>query len=78
MLQGAALAVASLLTPAALIAFTVTLWSLGAELRLAARFFISGGIFSHWQVWLLGAVGLSCFAWLLNRYARSIGQNYAN
>ncbi|MBV8552438.1 MAG: hypothetical protein JOY54_14135 [Acidobacteriaceae bacterium] len=75
--QNAALAFASLLTPFALIAFTVTLWSLGAELKLTGKFFITGGFFSHWQVWLLSAAGLSLSAWLLNRYARLPRQDYA-
>ena len=71
-LQNAALAVASLLAPAALIAFTLTLWSLGAELHFTARFFVVKGLLSHWQVWLAGAAGLSFCAWLLNRYARPL------
>jgi hypothetical protein len=76
--QNAALALASLLAPAALIAFTLTLWSLGAELHLTARFFVARGLLSHWQVWLAAAAGLSFCAWLLNRYARAIDQDYAN
>ena len=75
--QNAALAVASLLAPAALIAFTVTFWCLGSELRVTGKFFIAGGLFSHWQVWLLTAAGLSLSAWLLNRYARAGQQDYA-
>ena len=76
--QNAALALGALLAPAALTAFTLTLWSLGAELRLTARFFVARGLLSHWQIWLLGAAALSLCAWLLNRYARSVDQDYAN
>ena len=76
-LRNPALAVASLLTPLALIAFTITLWCLGAELRVTSRFFISSGLFSHWQVWLITGGTLSVSAWLLNRYAgRAERSNY--
>jgi hypothetical protein len=76
--QNAALALASLLAPAAVIAFTLTLWSLGAELHLTAKFFVAKGLLSHWQMWLVGAAALSLCAWLLNRYAHGIDQDYAN
>ncbi len=76
--QSAALAIAALLAPAALIAFTVTLWALGAELHLAAKFFITTGLLSHWQVWLCGAAALSFCAWMLNRCARGIDGDYAS
>ena len=78
-LQNAALALASLLAPAALIAFTLTMWALGAELHLTAKFFVAKGLLSHWQVWLAAAAGLSFCAWLLNRYARAaIDEDYAS
>ena len=73
--QSAALAVASLLVPAALVAFTVTFWSLAAELHLTARFFIISGLLSHWQIWLVAAAALSFGAWLLRRYAAAIDSN---
>lgn len=76
--HNAALALASLFAPAAVIAFTLTLWSLGAELHLTAKFFVAKGLLSHWQMWLVGAAALSFCAWLLNRYAREIDQDYAN
>ena len=75
--HNAALALASLLAPAAVIAFTLTLWSLGAELHLTAKFFLAKGLLSHWQMWLIGAAALSICAWLLNRYARDIHHDYA-
>lgn len=68
-----ALALASLLTPAALIAFTLFFWSISCDLRWTTNFFVASGLFSHWQVWLLCAAGLLVFARLLSRYAE---QNY--
>ena len=76
--KSTALATASLLAPAAVIAFTVTLWAIGAELHITAKFFVAAGLLSHWQVWFFGAAALSFCAWKLNRYARGIDQNYAS
>lgn len=67
--QNLALAVASLLAPSALMAFTISIWNLAAHLRWTGNFFVSEGLFSHWQVWLLSAAVLLLVAWLLNRYA---------
>jgi len=53
--QNFALAAAALLTPCALIAFTLTCWSMAADLRWTSGFFVSRGIFSHWQSWLLAS-----------------------
>lgn len=74
-LQSAALAVASLLAPLALMAFTIALWSLAANLNWATNFFVSSGLFAHWQSWLLVAAVMVLCAWLLNRYA-AINENY--
>ncbi len=52
-------------------AFTISIWNLAAHLRWTPDFFVSGGLFSHWQVWLFTAALLLLFAWLLNRYAGS-------
>jgi hypothetical protein len=65
-----ALAAGAMLIPAALMAYLLGLWRLGADLGLAGEFVI-GGIFSHWQLWIgLGAV-LQLAAYSLNRYGRS-------
>ena len=63
-------ALASLITPAALMAYVLAFWRLGADMRLAGSFAIENGFFSHWQVWLPIAVGLSMAASALNRYGR--------
>lgn len=69
-LRKLALALAALLTPAALVAFTVCFWSIAASFQLTSVFFISHGVFSHWQAWLLTAALLLCVARLLNRWAK--------
>ncbi len=66
---GVALACAGLLVPSALVAFTVCLWALAAELHLTAGFFVPRGLFSHWQTWLIAAALLFFAAHLLKRRA---------
>lgn len=66
-----ALALASLLTPAALMALALALWRLGMDLKLTGPFAISKGFFSHWQVWIGTAIALLAAAIYLNRYGRS-------
>jgi hypothetical protein len=65
-----ALAIAALLTPSALIAFTIFFWDISSDLRWTTNFFVLSGPFSHWQVWLASAAALLLFARLLNRYAQ--------
>ena len=65
-----ALAVGSLLTPAALLAMLLACWRIAADLNWTASFAISTGLFSHWQVWLGCAVILQLCARTLNRYGR--------
>jgi hypothetical protein len=62
--------VASLLTPAALMALALGVWRLGSDLNLTGEFAISGGLFSHWQVWIAVAGLLQACASILNRYGR--------
>ena len=66
-----ALAFAALLTPSALIAFTIFFWNISSDLRWTTNFFVTHGPFSHWQVWLAAAAALLLSAWLLNRYAEN-------
>lgn len=68
--QRVALAFAALLIPASLLAWTLTLWRLAADLRFAGTFAIEQGLFSHWQVWMGIALILQSGAILLNRYGR--------
>jgi hypothetical protein len=68
-LRSLTFALAALLTPSALVAFTIFFWSITAELHLTTNFFVPTGLFSHWQVWLVAAAVLLLAARLLNRYA---------
>lgn len=65
-----ALAIAALLTPAALAALVLAIWRLGADLNLTGSFAIPSGLFSHWQVWMGTAILLQVCALGLNRYGR--------
>ena len=67
--QSLALGLAALLTPSALIAFTISFWSIAAHLHWTTDFFVSSGLFSHWQAWLIAAAALFFAARVLNRYA---------
>jgi hypothetical protein len=66
--QHVALALASLLTPAAVMAIVLTLWRLAADVNVTGQFPITDGLFSHWQVWVTVASTLQFFAIVLNRY----------
>lgn len=71
-----ALMVAALLTPSALVAFTMAFWIMASELRWTNEFFVSSGLLSHWQVWLLAAALLLFLSKLLNRFARPIAGEF--
>jgi TRAP-type C4-dicarboxylate transport system permease small subunit len=66
----AALTLAALLTPAAVMALALGCWRIAADLNWTSSFAISSGLFSHWQVWLGAAAILQLCARFLNRYAR--------
>ena len=68
--QHVALAMASLLTPAAVMACALAFWRLAADLNAAGQFPIPNGLFSHWQVWLTLAASLQFCATQLNRYGK--------
>jgi len=65
-----ALAVAAMLSPAAFLASVLGLWRLAADMQWAGSFAIVSGIFSHWQIWMGGAVLLQLCSRMLNRYGR--------
>ncbi len=68
--QHVALAMASLLTPAAVMACVLALWRLAADLNATGQFPIPNGFFSHWQIWIALAVSLQFCATVLNRYGK--------
>ncbi len=59
--------VSFVLDPAALAAFSLGLWRLGADLNWTGSFFIGNGLFSHWQVWLALAVSAKLIRFSLRR-----------
>jgi hypothetical protein len=65
-----ALAMATLLTPAAVMAAALAAWRVAADLNWASRFAIASGFFSHWQVWLGAAILLQWCSRMLNRYGK--------
>jgi hypothetical protein len=68
--QHVALAMASLLTPAAVMACVLAFWRLAADLNATGQFPIADGLFSHWQLWLALAGSLQFCATVLNRYGK--------
>ena len=66
-----ALALASLLTPAAVMALVLAIWPLAAGLKFAGAFPIDEGVFSHWQVWMVVAFSLQSMAMALNRIGKT-------
>jgi len=58
---------AGLLTLVSVVCFTMSVWKLFSELGWTGAFVISGGIFSHWQVWIAGAVAAQLISFRLSR-----------
>jgi CHASE2 domain-containing sensor protein len=65
--QKLALACAALLMPAALMAYVLAVWGLTSDIGATSPFAMTG-LFSHWQVWILGAGLMHLTAYVLNRY----------
>ena len=65
-----ALAVAALLTPAAVMACVLSCWRLAADFQVTNEFPISSGLFSHWQIWFACAAVLQLSSFALNRYGK--------
>jgi len=63
-----ALALAALFAPSALVALTMCFWSFAAELGFVSAFYVTTGIFCHWQVWFFAAALLLAGARLLTSY----------
>lgn len=69
--RSAALAAATLLRPASVMAAVVAGWALAAEKGWSERFFVSGGMLADWWLWLAFALLLRAAAILLERFGRS-------
>lgn len=67
-----ALVMAGFLTPAALLCIVMGMWRLLRDLNVTEEFMFSGGLLSHWQVWLVMGTGLQGGSVYLNRYGRRI------
>ncbi len=52
-------------------ACVLALWRVGADMAWTGSFAIHTGLLSHWQVWLLLAIGLQVIGMALNRYGNS-------
>jgi hypothetical protein len=66
-----AMAFATFLTPAAVMAAALGIWRLAEDPHWASDFAIRKGLFSHWQVWFAFAGLLQTGSYLLNRYGRA-------
>ncbi len=71
----AALALSALLTPAALMAFSLAFWRFGADMSWTGQFAITDGLFSHWQVWATLGFSLEAGSIALHRYGRGKGES---
>lgn len=67
----AALAAASLLSPATVMAGVLAGWALAAEKGFSGGFAFSSGLLADWRLWLTLAVLLRLAAYFLVRYGRS-------
>ena len=63
------------MTPVAATAYALAFWRLGVDLNWTSDFFIGGGLFSRWQVWLAMAALMQLAA---SRIDRSRGTGGAN
>jgi hypothetical protein len=58
---------AGLLTLVSVACFTMSVWKLLSEMGWVGKFFIAEGVFSHWQVWIAGAVAAQLVSFRLSR-----------
>jgi hypothetical protein len=68
----------ALISPASVIALVLGLWRLTADLEWTGSFFISKGLFSHWQVWIALAVVLRLGASALAPFSAKARANREN
>jgi hypothetical protein len=68
----------ALISPASVIALVLGLWRLTADLEWTGSFFISSGLFSHWQVWIALAIALRLGAAALAPFSAKARANRVN
>jgi len=73
--RNAAALAAFVLRPTALAALACGVWRLGIDLGWTQDFFISQGLFSHWQVWFVLALGMISGAGFLGRHSSELEDN---
>ncbi len=66
-LSGLISVIAFALTPIALMAGLLSAWRLSADLGFAGGFFVTGGLFSRYQLWLALSICAQSFSFMLNR-----------
>jgi len=64
----------ALMTPAAVVALAMGLWRVSADLGWAGAFLITGGFFSHWQVWIALSVALKMLSSTLIAWGSRTGK----
>jgi hypothetical protein len=64
----------ALLTPAALVALALGIWRVCADLGWAGVFVITGGFFSHWQVWIALSIALKLLSSTLIAWGSRTGK----
>ena len=62
--------IAILLKPAVLMTAALGCWRIASDLNWTGGFAIPSGLFSHWQIWIGGAILLQVCSSALNRYGR--------
>jgi hypothetical protein len=62
-------ALGALLVPVALMAYVMGIWRLASDMGIAGEFAV-GGIFSHWQVWMILGAAIHVVGYTLTRYGR--------
>jgi hypothetical protein len=66
-----AITVAALLTPCALLAFTMAFWIFASQMQWTGEFFISKGLLSRWEIWVATAAVLLVVARVLDRLSQA-------
>lgn len=67
-----AFALSGMLTPTSVICFAISLWRLLSDLNITGEFIFSGGLLSHWQVWLALGILTQTLSVFLDRYGRRV------
>jgi hypothetical protein len=64
----------ALLTPASTVALVMGLWRVSTDLGWAGAFLITGGLFSHWQIWIALSIALKMLSSTLIAWGATTGK----